>query len=102
MFTNEIWDCNEITVNDVFCFTIATEILSNDNEPKGVDKCCLRHDWDKWKVAIHAYLNSLKKSNVFVPIVCTPTGVKPISYKGYSLESTINTLLWWMQSHFNV
>ena len=83
MFTNELWDRNEIIVDDIFCFTVATKILSNDNdnEPQSVDECRLRHDWDKWKVAIQAELDSLKKRNVFGPIVCTPVGVKPVGYK---------------------
>ena len=83
MFTNELWDRNEIIVDDIFCFTVATKILSNDNdnEPQSVDECRLRHDWDKWKVAIQAELDSLKKRNVFGPIVRTPAGVKPVGYK---------------------
>ena len=28
MFTNEFWDHNEIIVDDIFCFTVATEIFS--------------------------------------------------------------------------
>ena len=78
MFTNELWDCNEIIVDDIFCFTISTKILSNDNEPQSVDECRLRHDWDKWKVAIQAELDSLKKHNVFGLVVRTPAGVKPV------------------------
>ena len=46
-----------------------------------MDECRLRHDWDKWKVAIQAELDSLKKRNVFGPIVRTPAGVKPVGYK---------------------
>ena len=67
MFTNELWNRNEIIIDNIFCFTVATKILSNDNdnEPQSVDECRLRHDWEKWKVTNQGKLDSLKKRNVF-------------------------------------
>ena len=51
--TNELWDQNEIIIDDMFAFAVATEIiLSDDIEPRSVDKCRQRKDWPKWKDAI--------------------------------------------------
>ncbi|KAK1431018.1 hypothetical protein QVD17_14208 [Tagetes erecta] len=53
----------------------------DDPEPKSVKECQDRHDWDKWKDAMQAELNSLNKRTVFGPIVITPKTVKPVGYK---------------------
>ena len=38
--TNELWDRNDIIINDMFAFTVATEIiLSDDIEPCSIDGC---------------------------------------------------------------
>ena len=38
--TNELWDRNEIIIDDMFAFAVATEIiLSDDIEPRSVDEC---------------------------------------------------------------
>ncbi|KAM1181462.1 hypothetical protein ACFX19_000062 [Malus domestica] len=59
--TNELWDQNEIIIDDMFAFTVATEIiLSDDLEPRSVDECKQR----QWKDAIQAELNSLERRNV--------------------------------------
>ncbi|KAM1174892.1 hypothetical protein ACFX19_027954 [Malus domestica] len=59
--TNELWDQNEIIIDDMFAFAIATEIiLSDDLEPRSVDECKQRQDLPKWKYAIQAELNSLE------------------------------------------
>ncbi|XP_070676286.1 uncharacterized protein [Malus domestica] len=80
--TNELWDRNEIIIDDMFAFAIATEIiLSDDIEPCSVDECKQRQDWPKWKDAIQAELNCLKRRNVFGPVVQTLTGVNPVGYK---------------------
>ncbi|KAM1621049.1 hypothetical protein ACFXTN_017967 [Malus domestica] len=80
--TNELWNLNEIIIDDMFAFAIATEIiLSDDIEPRSVDECKQRHDWLKWKDAIQAKLNSLERRNVFGPVVQTPPGVNPVGYK---------------------
>ncbi|KAM2471541.1 hypothetical protein ACFX1W_046806 [Malus domestica] len=80
--TNELWDRNEIIIDDMFAFAIATEIiLSDDIEPRSVDECRQRQDWPKWKDAIQAELNSLERRSVFGPVVQTPPGVNLIGYK---------------------
>ncbi|KAM2585096.1 hypothetical protein TB2_046008 [Malus domestica] len=53
--TNELWDQNEIIIDDMFVLAIATEIiLSDDIEPRYIDECRQRQDWPKWKDAIQA------------------------------------------------
>ncbi|KAM1848657.1 hypothetical protein ACFX14_012762 [Malus domestica] len=80
--TNELWDQNEIIIDDMFAFAVATEIiLSDDIEPRSVDECKQRQDWPKWKDAIQAELNSLERRSVFGPVVQTPTDVNPVGYK---------------------
>ena len=53
----------------------------DDPEPKSVNDCQNRHDWDKWKGAMQAELDSLNKRKVFGSIVVTPKAVKPVGYK---------------------
>ncbi|KAM0990114.1 hypothetical protein ACFX2C_008676 [Malus domestica] len=80
--TNELWDRNEIIIDDMFAFAIATEIiLSDDIEPRSVDECRQRQDWPKWKDVIQAELNSLERRSVFGPVVQTPPGVNLVGYK---------------------
>ena len=48
--TNELWDRNEIIIDDMFAFAVAIEIiLSDDIEPCSVDECKQRQDCPKWK-----------------------------------------------------
>ncbi|GJZ24929.1 retrovirus-related pol polyprotein from transposon TNT 1-94 [Tanacetum coccineum] len=56
----------------------SSDIMSGDDdpEPKSVIDCHSRPDWDKWKDAMQAELNSLKNQKVFGPIVTTPRDVK--------------------------
>ena len=47
----EIWDRNEIVVDNIFSFKIALNITkSNDAkvEPQIIEECCRRNDWPKW------------------------------------------------------
>ncbi|CAH9090012.1 unnamed protein product [Cuscuta epithymum] len=77
------WNRNDIDVNDIFSYAIATDIMNehDDNEPKSIDECRRRNDWPKWNEAIQVELKSLEKRNVFGPIVHTPKGVKPVGFK---------------------
>ena len=70
----------KIIINDVFAFTIATDII-NDPDPQTIDECRLRHDWLKWKEVIQVELTFLAKREVFGPVVQTPKDVKPVGYK---------------------
>ncbi|KAM2052997.1 hypothetical protein ACFX1T_002692 [Malus domestica] len=80
--TNELWDQNEIIIDDMFAFVVATEIiLSDDIEPHSVDECKQRQDWPKWKDAIQAELSSLERRSVFGPVVQTSPDVNPVGYK---------------------
>ena len=83
-----MWDRSKITIDDVFSFAVATEIIkshdyneNNDNEPTSINECRKRQDWPKWKDAIQVELDSLQKHGVFGPIEKTPEGVKPVGYK---------------------
>ena len=54
----------------------------NDNrEPKSVDDCENRQDWNKWKDAMQVELNSLNNRKVFGPIVITLKSMKPVGYR---------------------
>ncbi|KAK0606152.1 hypothetical protein LWI29_034632 [Acer saccharum] len=76
-----MWNRKETIIDDIFLYTVATEILNNDCEPHNLDDCRQRSDWPKWKEAIQAELTSLTKRKVFGPIVQTPEDVKPVGYK---------------------
>jgi len=50
---------NEIIIDDVFVFTVATEIMKSDDiEPLFVDECQRRTYWSIWKEAIQVELIS--------------------------------------------
>jgi len=69
--TEYIWDRNSIIVDDIFAFTIALKITRSDEnlEPQTIEECRCRHDWPKWKEAIHVELDYLTKRKVFRPVV---------------------------------
>ncbi|RVW14192.1 Copia protein [Vitis vinifera] len=79
----EKWDRNNIVINNIFAFQVASDIIRNDEdpEPRNVEECRHRNDWPKWKEAIQVELNSLTKREVFGPVVQTPEDVKPVGYK---------------------
>ena len=81
--TGEKWDRNNIIINNIFAFQVASDIISNDEdpEPRNVEECRHRNDWSKWKEVIQAELNSLTKREVFRPVVQTLEDVKPVGYK---------------------
>ena len=84
---DEVWNRNEMIVDDTFAYLVATDImLSDDIEPRSVNECRRRTDWSNWKQAIQVELNSLAKRKVFGPIVPTPPCVKPAGYKWVFVE----------------
>jgi len=81
--TGKIWNRCETIVDSIFAYNIALDVVNEneDHEPQSVEECQRRTDWPNWKDAIQAELNSLKKREVFGPIVRTPDGVKPVGYR---------------------
>ncbi|BBH08880.1 transposable element gene, partial [Prunus dulcis] len=80
--TDELWSRNEMIIDDIFAFSVAAEIIKDDDiEPCSINECTQRQDWPKWKDAIQAELNSLEKRSVFGHIVPTPPNVNPVGYK---------------------
>ena len=80
-YTRELWNREETIINDVFSYTVATEIINDDYEPHNLDDCRQRSDWPKWKEAIQTELTSMAKREVFGSIIQTPENVKPVGYK---------------------
>ncbi|GKC99060.1 retrovirus-related pol polyprotein from transposon TNT 1-94 [Tanacetum coccineum] len=79
VMSRKIWNQNEIDVDDTFTYNVALKVMENDedHEPKSVPECKNRNDWPKWKDAVEAKLKSLKKREVFGPVVRTPEGELP-------------------------
>ncbi|KAL0335212.1 UNVERIFIED_CONTAM: Copia protein [Sesamum radiatum] len=76
------WYRKEIIMNDIFAYSVAVEIMNeDDNDPQTMEECQHRNDWKSWKKAIQDELDSLNKREVFGPIIPTPKGVKPVGYK---------------------
>jgi hypothetical protein len=63
------------------CFSAMVTDLLNDHDPKTMTKCKQRSDWIKWKEAIEAELDSLRKREVFSNIIPTPPRTYPIRFK---------------------
>ena len=71
-YCNDLWDRNEIVIDNMFAFSVANEIINDDYEPRSTIECHQRQDWPKWKKAIQAELASLAKQDVFGPVARTP------------------------------
>jgi hypothetical protein len=64
------------------CFsTVIAENFLNDPDPKTMTECKKRSDWNKWKEAIEAELNSLKKRTVFTEVIPTPLRTFSVGFK---------------------
>ena len=83
VMTGERWNRNEIIIDDIFAYHVAQNVANEneDLEPMSMEECRHREDWPKWKEAIDCELKSLAKHKVFVPVVLTPYGIKPVGYK---------------------
>jgi hypothetical protein len=55
--------------------------LLNDPNPKTMPECKQHLDWIKWKEAIEAELDSLKKNDVFSNVIPTPDRIHPVGFK---------------------
>ncbi|KAL0399824.1 UNVERIFIED_CONTAM: Retrovirus-related Pol polyprotein from transposon TNT 1-94 [Sesamum radiatum] len=76
------WYRKEIEMNDIFAYSVASEIIDEDeNDPQTIEECRHQNDWKSSKKAIQDELDSLNKREVFGPITPTPKGVKPVGYK---------------------
>ncbi|KAL0337645.1 UNVERIFIED_CONTAM: Retrovirus-related Pol polyprotein from transposon TNT 1-94 [Sesamum calycinum] len=76
------WNRKEIKMNDIFAYSVAVEIMDeDDNDPQTMEECQHRNDWKSWKKPIQDELDSLNKREVFGPIIPTPKGVKLVDYK---------------------
>jgi hypothetical protein len=58
--SGEVYDRSTTIVNPCFLTIIAENFIA-DPDPKTMAECKRRSDWNKWKEAIEAELNSLKK-----------------------------------------
>ncbi|KAL0371833.1 UNVERIFIED_CONTAM: Retrovirus-related Pol polyprotein from transposon TNT 1-94 [Sesamum calycinum] len=75
------WYRKEIKMNDIFAYSVAVEIMDeDDNDPQTMEECQHRNDWKSWKKAIQDELDSLNKREVFGLIISTPKGVKPVGW----------------------
>ena len=77
------WNKKNVNIDDIFACNVALEIMdiNEDHEPTSILECTQLSDWIKWKEAINVNLNSLKKRDVFGPIIRTPFDIKLVGYK---------------------
>ena len=77
-----VWNQNKMIVDDAFAYTVATDIMINDDiESLSVDECRRRTYWSNWKQTILVELDSLTKYKVFGLIAHTPPHMKLVGYK---------------------
>jgi hypothetical protein len=67
-------------VNLCFSTIIARNFL-NDPDPMTITECKKCSDWNKWKEAIEAKLNSLKKRKMFTEVKLAPPRTFLIGFK---------------------
>ncbi|KAL1208246.1 Retrovirus-related Pol polyprotein from transposon TNT 1-94 [Cardamine amara subsp. amara] len=77
------WNRKNVDIDDIFAYKVALELMDINEDPKptSILECTQRSDWIKWKEVINVELNSLRKRNVFGPIIRTPFDIKPVGYK---------------------
>jgi hypothetical protein len=68
--STELFDRITMVVNS--CFSTMVADLINDPGPKTIVECKQCSDWIKWKEAIEAELDSLRKREVFSNVIPTP------------------------------
>jgi hypothetical protein len=78
--SEEVYDHSTIIVNPCFSTIIAENFLADPNS-KTMVECKRRSDWNRWKEAIEAELNSLKKRNVFIDVIPTTPRIFPVGFK---------------------
>jgi hypothetical protein len=77
--SGKVYNCNT-TIADLCFLTIIVEIFLNDPNPKTMVECKKCSDCNKWKEAIEAELNSLKKRKVFTDVIPTPPRTFPVGF----------------------
>ena len=60
-YCNDLWNRNDIIIDDMFAFSVAYEIMHDDYESRSIIECRQRQDWPKWEEAIKTELSSLAK-----------------------------------------
>ena len=60
-YCNDLWDRNEIIVDNIFAFSVVNEIIHDNYESRLIIECCQRQNWLKWKETIQVELSSLAK-----------------------------------------
>jgi hypothetical protein len=77
--SGELFDCTTMVVNS--CFSTMVADLLNVPDPKTMVEYKQRSDSIKWKEAIKAELNSLRKREVFSNVIPTSPRIHPIRFK---------------------
>jgi hypothetical protein len=77
--SGELLDHTTTVVNS--CFSTMVVDLLNDPEPKTMAECKQRSDRIKWKKAIEAELDSLRKREVFSNVIPTPPRTYSVGFK---------------------
>jgi hypothetical protein len=78
--SGEVYDRSTTIVNPCFSTIIDENFLANP-DPKTMAECKRHSDWNKWKEAIEAELNKLKKRMVFIDVIPTPPKIIPVGFK---------------------
>jgi hypothetical protein len=78
--SRKVYDHSTTIANLSFSTVIAENFL-NDPDLKTMVECKKRSNYNKWKEAIEAELNSLKKRKVFTEVIPTPPRIFPIGFK---------------------
>jgi hypothetical protein len=78
--SEKVYD-RDTTITDICFSTIIAEIFLNDPDPKTIAEFKKHLDWNKWKEAIEAELNSLKKRKVFTDVISTPPRIFHVGFK---------------------
>jgi hypothetical protein len=89
--SGEVYDRSTTIVNPYFSTIIAENFLA-DLDPKTMAECKRRSDWNKWKKAIEAELNLLKKRNVFTDVIRKPPRIFPVRFRCVFIWKKLKTM----------
>jgi hypothetical protein len=76
--SEELLDHTTMVVNSYFSTLVAD--LLNDSDPKTMAECKQCSNWIKWKEAIKAELDSLRKREEFSNVIPTPPRTYPVGF----------------------
>jgi hypothetical protein len=90
MGLGELFDHTTIVINSFFSTMVVDLLNDHDTKTMAEYKQCL--NWIKWKEAIEAKLDSLRKREIFSNVIPTPPRTYPVGFKWIFIQNGMRTM----------